>query len=304
MDNYFLNEGKKSLLKKRLLRIAYFSRLPWKFIYSIGLYYIKKAIHLKGSVKEQSDNYYFLTLIHTGATHKKSDKDLLQFKTKTGFEFCARRSGSDLEVFNQVWGRKEYQLATDQLKKSTSNHAQVNIIDAGANIGYSTLFFLHEFPKAQIVSIEPDQENCKLIRKNLFLNKADVLVDVKEMGLWDKACNLKTINTFRDGRSWSIQVVESEEDTALKAISLPDIIKERKWNTIDLLKIDVEGAEACIFNDKENILQILSITKVLALEIHDEIADRNKIYDTLRQCGFLYFDHNDLTIAYKENNNN
>jgi FkbM family methyltransferase len=301
MDNYFSNEGTNSLLKKRLQRIAYFSRLPWKLIYSIGLYYIKKAIHLKGSTKEQSDNYYFLTLIHTGTTHKRSVKDLLQFKTKMGFEFYARRSGSDLEVFNQVWGRREYQLATDQLKKCISNTTQVNIIDAGANIGYSTLFFLNEFPQARIVSVEPDKDNCELIKKNLSINKMETQVDLKEMGLWDKECSLKTVNTFRDGRSWSIQVVESEKDTELRAISLPGIVKERAWQTIDLLKIDVEGAEARIFNDKENIRQILSITKVLALEIHDEVADRSKIYETLRQCGFLYFDHNDLTIAYKEN---
>jgi len=304
MDNYFSNEGTTSLFKKRLMRIAYLNTLPWEFRNSIGRCYFKKAIGIKCTTKEQADNYYFLTLIHTGAKHKRSEKGLLQFKNKTGFEFYARRSGSDLEVFNQVWGRREYQLATDQLKKSIGNRAQVNIIDAGANIGYSTLFFLSEFPQARIVSVEPDKDNCELIKKNLSINKVDTRVDLKEMGLWDKECSLKTVNTFRDGRSWSIQVIESDDDTGLRAISLQGIIKEKKWQTIDLLKIDVEGAEARIFNDAENIRQILSITTVLALEIHDEVADRNKIYDTLRQCGFRYFDHNDLTIAYKENLNN
>ena len=41
------------------------------------------------------------------------------------------------------------------------------IIDAGANIGIASLYFLHQYPNARIVAIEPHPGNSELLRKNL-----------------------------------------------------------------------------------------------------------------------------------------
>ena len=300
MDNYFSTNDGKDLFKKRLIRLFQFGRLPFRLSLSIIKLYIGKMFGRKGSVIENANNYYFLTLIHTGCRHKRFENGLFAFHDPGGMEFFARQNpGSDLEVFNQVWGRNEYALATKELLKVKDRHEDINIIDAGANVGYSTLFFLNEFPNARIVSIEPESSNFNMLKKNVSANNASN-ADIKQNGIWNKACNLKVVNTFRDGYSWSMQVVEVEEPSELKAISLQDIIDEKGWKTIDILKIDIEGSEKQLFDDEASIKDILAITRVLALEIHDEVANRESIYKVLRESGFVYYEHNDLTIAYKE----
>lgn len=301
MDNYFSSNSGKDLLKKRVTRIFEFSRLPLRLSVSIIRLYIEKLLGRKGSVIANANNYYFLTLIHAGCRHKKIENGLFSFRNKSGMLFYARQNpGSDLEVFNQVWGRNEYALATEQLLKLKERQSKINIIDAGANVGYSTLFFLNEFPNARIVSIEPESGNFSVLKKNVGANNGDN-VDIKQNGVWNKSCSLKVVDTFRDGFSWSMQVIEVDEPSELKAISLHDIIVEKGWKTIDILKIDIEGSEKQLFDDKNSIQEILSITNVLALEIHDEVANRAAIYKIIQQSGFTYFEHNDLTIAYRQN---
>lgn len=301
MSNYFAPVEGKSLVAKRMMRLSRLAVLPLPISLSVIFYYIKKMLGKKGSVKEQANNYYFLTLLNTGSKHRKKEKHLLLFRHQNDFSFYARENpGSDLEVFNQVWGRKEYGEATKWLKKKNGDRAQYNIIDAGANVGYATLFFLAEFPQARVVSIEPETENCAIIRKNLAVNNLTAQVDLKQNGLWNKRSYLRIGNEYRDGRSWSTTVTESAVPTSLLAISLGDILAENKWTSIDLLKIDIEGSEKQLFDDEQEIEKILSITTVLAIEIHDDKeVDRARIYSLLKKCSFTFYDHNDFTIAYK-----
>ena len=66
--------------------------------------------------------------------------------------------------------------------------------------------------------------------------------------------------------------------------------------SITLLKIDIEGAERFIFDDNVD-LSFLSITKVIAIEIHDEFQIREKIYSILKKNNFHLFESGELTIG-------
>jgi hypothetical protein len=106
--------------------------------------------------------------------------------------------------------------------------------------------------------------------------------------------------SFRDNREWSIQVKEAAGRTDLQGLHLSDVVREYNIGSIDLLKIDIEGAEKYLFEDPRAAAGFLSRTKVMAIEIHDEEVDRQQIYSVLRDNGFSYFEFSDLTIAYKE----
>jgi len=41
------------------------------------------------------------------------------------------------------------------------------IIDAGANVGYSSVYFLSNFPNCRVIAIEPDGDNFASLQKNL-----------------------------------------------------------------------------------------------------------------------------------------
>ncbi len=40
------------------------------------------------------------------------------------------------------------------------------IIDAGANVGFASLWFLQRFPNTEIIAIEPESSNCEMLKKN------------------------------------------------------------------------------------------------------------------------------------------
>ncbi|MEJ7676464.1 MAG: FkbM family methyltransferase [Segetibacter sp.] len=247
------------------------------------------------------DNYYFLTLINTNSYNVWIKAYEYNFKTQLGYRLIARRkNSSDLEVFNQVWGRKEYCKATDILKKIHTSNRYVTIIDAGANVGYTTVLFKSIFTDAKIISIEPDENNFKILQKNIEINKLENVFLIKA-GLWkyNYYSNLTISRDFRDNRDWSIQVKETDERTTLKGIGILDLIEQYNIKDIDLFKIDIEGAEKFLFEDKTKTKQFLIKTKVIVIEIHDEMVSRELIYEILEENSFTLFEFNDLTIGYK-----
>jgi len=66
---------------------------------------------------------------------------------------------------------------------------------------------------------------------------------------------------------------------------------------IDILKIDVEGAEKVLFEDIKYATQFLKKVKFIAIEIHDELDLRTKIYHAFRINNYFYYNSGELTIA-------
>jgi len=299
MSSYFSVEG-GNLLSKRWQRIANFGRIPAGMSVRLLMMYAKKLFRLRTSDREEQQNYYFLTLLNCDAASVKVGAHEYEFRTRTGTSLLAREQpSSDLEVCNQVWGRKEYGLATDILQKKGSN-APLTIVDLGANVGYSTLYFLEKFPTARIFSVEPDKDNFNQLERMITLNKAEDRIVPIQLGIWSHKANLFVDRSFRDNRDWSIRVEESDTDTGLRGAHLLDIMRDHQIDTIDLLKIDIEGAERFIFTANDKTDNLLSKVNVLALEIHDEYVSRQEIYRMLEKNGFTLFDFNDLTIASRE----
>ena len=83
----------------------------------------------------------------------------------------------------------------------------------------------------------------------------------------------KIENKFRDGLDWSTTTI-LDPNGKVNSITIEEIFIEKKWDFIDLLKIDIEGAEAEIFKSEVNFL---SKTRVIAVEVHDEFISRIEI---------------------------
>jgi FkbM family methyltransferase len=119
------------------------------------------------------------------------------------------------------------------------------IIDAGANIGLASVFFSNRYPEAQVVAIEPAETNMRLLRRNVapYPN-----VHPKLAGLWPIPGPLRLIDS--NAEAWAIQVQPCQpEEADFQGITIPDILKEYQMEQIDLLKIDIEGAEWPLFFD-------------------------------------------------------
>ncbi len=179
------------------------------------------------------------------------------FLTKYGTSFHLRPGTSDYYTFDQVFIQDQYNIELPFAPKT--------ILDAGANVGLSAAYFAHRFPDASIVAVEPDKSNFETLQKNV---RKYPQVKPLCMGLWNKDAFLKITNA-RDCRHNSFMVSETDvtDSQAIPAISIQSIMAQNGWDTIDILKIDIEGSEKEVFGaDYE---QWLPKTKAIFIELHD-----------------------------------
>ncbi len=96
-----------------------------------------------------------------------------------------RKGSSDFKVFQQV-------MVFDHYSYSGLNGSPVEtVIDLGANVGLSALFFATKYPKAQVIAVEPEIHNYEQMVKNVSgfnnvyaLNNA-IWYENKELEIYD-----------------------------------------------------------------------------------------------------------------------
>ena len=86
--------------------------------------------------------------------------------------------------------------------------------------------------------------------------------------------------------------------TDVEAIDFKKLLRDKNCRTIDILKIDIEGAEKILFNDPGYMKDILAVTRVIGIEIHDQIVNRSAIISQLQNSGFILHDIGDMTFGY------
>ncbi len=207
--------------------------------------------------------------------------------------YARKYPSSDLITMREVWGKHEYQPAMNILKKKINQ--PLNILDVGGNVGYSLLYFKHNFPQANIICVEPDPSNIQQIKKNISVNHLTG-ISIIEGALWSKRTRMELKNDYREGTSASFYVVESDHGN-IEGYGIQDLLLLQNWKHIDFLKMDIEGAEKYLFEDDQVAAAILKNTKVLAIEIHDEKVDRQKIYDSLTSNRFNFFTKGETTFG-------
>lgn len=122
------------------------------------------------------------------------------------------------------------------------------------------------YPGALIISVEPDPDNYKQLQKNTSKFKN---IFAYNKAIWHKK-ELLSLSEKKAGAEWSQNVnsitSEDKDLEKIESITIDDLMSDHKLLEIDLLKIDIEGAEAELFS--ENI-EWLNNVKVMAIELHD-----------------------------------
>jgi FkbM family methyltransferase len=141
------------------------------------------------------------------------------------------------------------------------------IVDAGANIGLASLYFAHRFPKAKIVALEVDQSNFDLLVRN---TKAYANVTCLKKALWSKQAQLNILNPTDEPWAFRVGEVANDDGTSIPALGVDDLLVEFESGRIDLLKMDIEGAEKEVFQNRTD--KWIDRIGVIAVELHDHIA--------------------------------
>lgn len=189
-------------------------------------------------------------------------------------------SGMKLNVpdaLSFIWQYKE--IYVDQSYKFDTNKTEPIIIDCGANIGLSTLYYKSEYPNAKVYCIEADPEIAKTLSTNLSQNNFQATIIAK--AAW----------THNDGVTFSSEGSDSGSvghgNIHIDSINLSDFLNT--FDEIDFLKMDIEGAENVVI---PHCSEELKKVNTLFLEYHGVYAEEqklNEILSILKEAGFHYY---------------
>ena len=146
------------------------------------------------------------------------------------------------------------------------------VIDCGANIGISALYFKSLYPHAIVHCFEPYSKAVDYLKRNIAANNLEnVFVYQEAVSALDGEIKL---NIPADANMLNPTVLVAKDSTVfeiVKSVKLSSFVNSIKEN-IDLLKLDVEGAEYDIVEDLNNS-GILATGKVrmLIVEYHDSV---------------------------------
>ena len=281
-----------------------FKRLDLKNIYIVFRYFFKRIFKIRPNLNERIVYAYYNDLINLNGYlfEETQNTYITDFKNNFKKRIKLRKvPSSDLEVFKQVFSLKEYLPVVNAYNDNFKNKADyyLNIIDAGSNIGLTALFFADYFSKSNIICIEPEIENFRVLEYNLDSIKNGKIVKING-AIWSSNCKIKILSDFRDRLNWSFRVEENDSIGAIKAYSINQLVADNDFEFLDILKIDIEGSEKQLFTFPISNLDFLKITKCIAIEIHDEFNCREEIYNILLEYGFDLHQEGELTIGINQ----
>ncbi len=209
-----------------------------------------------------------------------------------------RSNSSDIAVFRQIFILNEYMPAI-QILQSVGKVVK-NMVDAGANVGFTSLQVAAFFPEVKILAIEADPENYQWLKQNLethFPNRTTAL----NRALWSTNEAL-TFENSNNTNYWARKMTPSASQgvNSIIGYSAKDMLDYYGAETIDFLKIDIEGAETEFFKDKETSLELLKNTRLMAIELHGNEVFERVLKDLLVLAGFFYFHSSESIIAYNK----
>jgi len=170
------------------------------------------------------------------------------------------------------------------------------VFDVGANIGvYSLLSAKYVGEHGAVHAFEPTPETFARLRTNVKLNKF-TWVHLNQLAVAEKT-GTSTLNLYEQNAMNSLArqdwVGKSLGQTVVETISLNEYVKAKGLTRIDLLKVDVEGAELAVLKGARHLLDGSNSPVVLC-----EFADKTthgfgyqaaSIRDFLGTFGYGFF---------------
>jgi FkbM family methyltransferase len=165
--------------------------------------------------------------------------------------------------------------------------AEPRILDCGANIGLATIYWKRLFPNARVVAFEPDPVAFAALCHNLDrLGITDV--ETLPAAVWSDAGTLTLVHPASDGGRLGSRVVEIDSLVTDEVIDVPAVrLRDRLSEPLDLLKLDIEGAEHDVVHDCADRLHLVDR---LFVEYHGFTGVASELTELLQVVAGAGFD--------------
>ena len=179
------------------------------------------------------------------------------------FPFFLRLPSTDVPAFEQIFIKQEYDFAVSRAPRI--------IVDAGANIGLASIYFSNKFPDTKIIAIEPEQSNFELLERNAA--PYDNITPVRG-ALWHENTSVNLVDPALGKWAFRTQARDSDEESfgeivhEVQGMTVDTVMREHDIDHIDVLKIDIEGAEREVFRDPSSWIEKVD---ALIVELHERL---------------------------------
>ena len=202
-----------------------------------------------------------------------------------------RPYAGDFFVWHEVFGGRFYEIP-DVLRSRVRT-----VLDLGAHVGMTALFQLDALPGVRVVCVEPSPHNAALLRENLQTFSDRTTVVEGAIGGQSGEVHLDV-----GGWSWGGRIgAASGAGYPVRCYTVDEIMTKTRLESIDLMKIDVEGAEAAVFAKCDSWIGAVGS---IMIEIHEPYSLAHFHRDMAR-VGMRVIDEgsqlgNRMTMAVRE----
>lgn len=169
------------------------------------------------------------------------------------------KSKSDIAVLKEIFLMKEYEWPVIKDPKI--------IVDLGAHIGDTALYYHTVYPEATIIAVEPDPNLFSRLVVNVSKFKNIIPINAAVAGKSGSG----VLNVSRRS-SLSGSIIKRSSDNiklVINTISLDDLFVQQRIIRADLIKFDIEGGEKSMFGNN----QALKYSKAYIGELHCDLAN-------------------------------
>ena len=205
---------------------------------------------------------------------RRSDRAVRAEGRFSPFRFVFR--GSDLSAVREVLRDDEYAF----LRPVLNDVSAPIVIDAGAHIGLFSLWILSEKPASRILSIEADPQTYAVLCENIALSAvSDSSWRALNRAAWGDS---QPVRFTDEGQAISHRVSDTGT-ISVKGVTLDELVDRiAPDGEIDLLKVDIEGAEeALLCANPHTLTQVRN----LVVELHPRLCEANRV-ETLLKSSF------------------
>jgi FkbM family methyltransferase len=164
---------------------------------------------------------------------------------------------TDRFVFEQIFLDRDYEVPFEPSPQF--------IVDAGANVGLASIYFANKYADATIIALEPELDNFAILVRN---TRDYPRIVPMRAALWSR-CETLSLDNQRESWSCRVSAFNKSGGGTADGITMAELLRHYGRSSIDILKMDIEGAEREIFSSE--CRSWLSRTRLLIIELHDHI---------------------------------
>lgn len=207
---------------------------------------------------------------------------MLSLRLKRPFQanISLRERGSDLATFQEIVVEEVYDVVVGAVENIET------VVDLGANIGLASLYFACNYPTCRLLCVEPNAGTYELLNRNLRPLNRSGRCRTLNAAVWGTHQRLAPIEEIPADRysAFAVRAASANEPSVVEGYTMSEIMDYSGFERVDLLKVDIEGAERELFSMQD--LSWLARVGAIAIEFHSDSRAASEFDEKVIRHGF------------------